>query len=116
VSGRPWIVAHQDAWPYDGTGASDGDTIPGIVGYETDRTDGSMPNGTVVLSNSPVTDVFGHADVQQGAIRDLPGGAFVFAAGTIEWSWGLSKQGVADPRVQRVTENVFRRASLAPAP
>ncbi len=116
VSGRPWIVAHHDAWPYDGTGAADGDTIPGIVGYETDRTDGSMPNGTVVLSNSPVTDVFGHADVQQGAIRDLPGGAFVFAAGTIEWSWGLSKQGVADRRVQRVTENVFSRASLAPAP
>jgi hypothetical protein len=110
----PWIVASSYAWPYDGTGLKDGDAIPGIVGYETDRTDAATPPETLVLAHSPVVDVFGRSDVQEAAVRDV-GGAFVFGAGTIEWSWGLAKPGVADARVQRITENVFRRAGLDPA-
>ncbi len=110
----PWVVAGSSAWPYDGTGVQDGDVIPGIVGYETDRTSAATPDGTLVLAHSPVVDVDGNHDFQEAAVRDLPGDVFVFAAGTIQWSWGLSRTGVADPRVQRVTENVFRRAGLAP--
>ena len=109
-----WVVKNASAWPYEGTGLHDGDRIPGIVGYETDRTSESTPEETVVLSSSPVADVHGRSDVQEGAVRDLPSGAFVFAAGTIEWSWGLAKPGVVDPRVQRITENVLRHAGLAP--
>jgi N,N-dimethylformamidase beta subunit-like, C-terminal len=75
----------------------------------------ATPSGTLVLAHSPVTDVNGRSDFQEAAVRDLPGGAFVFAAGTIEWSWGLSKPGIVDARVQRITENVFRRAGLTPA-
>ncbi len=114
TSAGPWIVSNAAAWPYEGTGVQEGDQIPGIVGYETDRTDLATPPGTVILSSSPVVDVMGRADLQQGAVRDVASGAFVFAAGTIEWSWGLSKPGVADARVQRITENVFRRAGLDP--
>jgi hypothetical protein len=109
-------VVNASAWPYAGAGVVDGDAIPGIVGYETDRTDAHTPAGAVVLARSPVTDVNGRGDVHEAVVRDLPGGGFVFAAGTIEWSWGLSKPGVADARVQRFTENVLRRAGLAPAP
>ncbi len=110
----PWVVQNASAWPYDGAGVHDGDAIPGIVGYETDRTadNGHTPAGTVVLSHSPVTEVSGRADVQEGAVRDGPGGSFVFAAGTIEWSWGLWRN--ADERVRKITENVFRKAGLAP--
>lgn len=113
----PWIVKNASAWPYEGTGVKDGDAIPGIVGYETDRIidNGRTPQGVVVLSDSPVQGHDGVSDHQQAVVRDVPGGAFVFAAGTIEWSWGLSKEGVADKRVQRITENVLRRAGLAPA-
>jgi hypothetical protein len=114
VSGDSWIVAGSTAWPYEGTGVKDGDVIPGIVGYETDRTDASTPHSTVVLARSPVIDVSGRSDVQEGAVRDVASGAFVFAAGTMEWSWGLSKPGIADQRVQRITENVLRRAGLEP--
>jgi hypothetical protein len=109
-----WMIVNSSAWPYEGAGVSDGDTIKGIVGYETDRSDASTPSGTVILARSPVTDENGRKDVQEAAVRSVPSGAFVFAAGTIQWSWGLSKPGVADARVQRVTENVFRRAGLAP--
>ncbi len=111
----PWVVQNASAWPYQGTGVKDGDSIPGIVGYETDRTaeNGSSPAGLTVLAHSPVTDVSGRADFQEAAVRDGPAGNFVFAAGTIEWSWGLWR--TADARVQKVTENVFRRAGLPPA-
>lgn len=113
----PWIVRNAGAWPYEGTGVAEGDAIPGIVGYETDRTsdDGSTPPGTILLARSPVIGVSGALDLHEAAVRDV-GSAFVFAAGTIEWSWGLSKEGTADPRVQRVTDNVLRRAGLAPDP
>ncbi|HEX9053620.1 MAG TPA: N,N-dimethylformamidase beta subunit family domain-containing protein [Gemmatimonadales bacterium] len=111
-----WIVKNAGAWPYEGTGVKDGDAIPGIVGYETDRVvyDAQTPPGLTILAESPVIGHDGTPDLQQAVVRDVPGGGFVFAAGTIEWSWGLSKPGVADPRVQRITENVLRRAGLAP--
>jgi hypothetical protein len=109
-----WIVQNASAWPYAGTGVKDGDAIPGIVGYETDRTsqNGATPPGIVVLAHSPVVDVSGRADFHEAVVRDVPGGGFVFAAGTIEWAWGLSRS--ADPRVQRITDNVFGRAGLEP--
>jgi hypothetical protein len=112
-----WIVRNAWAWPYEGTGVQEGDAIPGIVGYETDRVvdDALTPPGLTVLAESPVIRHDGAPDLQQAVVRDVPGGAFVFAAGTIEWSWGLSRPGVADPRVQRITENVLRRAGLVPA-
>lgn len=110
-----WIVQNSTAWPYEGTGVKDGDALPGIVGYETDRVvdNGATPPGVLVLAHSPVTDVSGRKDFQEAVVRDAPSGAFVFAAGTIEWSWGLTR--AADPRVQRITENVLRRAGLVPA-
>jgi hypothetical protein len=109
-----WVVQGASAWPYAGTGVKDGDAIPGIVGYETDRTadNGATPPGTLVLAHSPVTDVSGRAEFQEAAVRDGPAGNFVFAAGTIEWSWGLWRS--ADNRVRQITENVFRRAGLMP--
>lgn len=112
----PWIVTNASAWPYDGTGVADGDAIPGIVGYETDRTDpATTPAGTTVIAHSPVIGHDGTPDVQEAAVRDV-GNAFVFAAGTIEWAWGLSRPGVADARVQKVTDNVLQRAGLVPDP
>ncbi len=111
----PWVVENASSWPYDGTGVKDGDAIPGIVGYETDRTvdNGATPSGTVVLAHSPVVRVSGTPDFQEATVREGPNGSFVFAAGTIEWSWGLWRN--ADARVRRITENVFRRAGLVPA-
>jgi hypothetical protein len=113
-----WIVQGASAWPYEGTGVKDGDAIPGIVGYESDRRgdNGADPPGLTLLARSPVVDQNGNLDFQEAVVRDTPSGAFVFAAGTIQWSWGLTKNGVGgDPRVRRVTENVFRRAGLVPA-
>lgn len=112
-----WVVRNAGSWVYEGTGAKDGDAIRGLVGDESDRTvdNGQTPPGTVTLSRSPVTDVTGRSDSQEAAVHDDPSGAFVFAAGTMQWSWGLSREGYVDARVQRMTENVFRRAGLEPS-
>jgi hypothetical protein len=112
-----WIVASSGHWIYEGTGVHDGDAIPGIVGYETDRRSRDearypTPPGTVAVSSSPIVDVNRGPDTQEGAVRDTGAGGFVFAAGTIEWPWGLSRDGVADGRVQRMTDNVLRRAGV----
>lgn len=111
-----WVVADAGHWLYAGTGARDGDRIPGIVGYEIDRTasNGQTPPGTEVVAHSPVALADGSPGVHEAAVHVRASGAFVFAAGTNEWTWGLSRPGVADPRVQRMMENVLGRAGLAP--
>lgn len=112
----PWIVTHPEAWPYVGTGLAEGDVIPLIVGYEADRIfdNGRTPPGTTVIASSPFVTYRSASDMHHGATYDAGAGAFVFSAGTIQWSWGLSKPHVADLRVQQITENVFRRAGLLP--
>ncbi|HEX9243809.1 MAG TPA: N,N-dimethylformamidase beta subunit family domain-containing protein [Anaeromyxobacter sp.] len=115
----PWIVTNPGHWIYEGTGVREGDAIPGIVGHETDRRSNDSrrptPAGTEAVARSPVTDQTRGPDVQEATVRPTDAGGFVFAAGTIQFVWGLAKDGVADGRVQRLTENVFRRAGLAPA-
>jgi hypothetical protein len=112
-----WVVTDASQWPFEGTGLADGDGIPGVVGYETDRTvdNGAAPEGTGVVARSPVVDVSGRPDRQEATLRATPAGGFFFAAGTIEWAWGLNHPRHADPRVRRITENLFRRAGLEPA-
>jgi hypothetical protein len=114
-----WVVTGASHWIYEGTGAREGDVIPGIVGHETDRCSRNprqpTPDGTVVVARSPVMDVVRGAELQEAAVHPVPGGGFVFAAGTIQFVWGLARDGVADRRVQRMTENVLRRAGLEPA-
>lgn len=111
-----FVVSDASHWIYEGTGVRDGDSVPGIVGYESDRRfdNGFTPPGTTVVARSPVVDVNGRPDWHEATIRDTPAGGYVFAGGTIEWSWGLSDPALADRRVQRVTENLFRRAGLVP--
>jgi hypothetical protein len=48
------------------------------------------------------------------ALRVLPGGGAVFAAGSVAWTGSLSHNG-CDNNVSRVTENVLRRFLSAPA-
>lgn len=107
----PYHVLNSSSWVYDGTGFSDGDTVPGIVGYEVDRlmTEYPPPDSVsyTLLSQSPIVDYSGASDYGNSSIYQAPSGARVFAAGSIVWSWGLSKPGVADPRIQRTAANVL---------
>src|SRR5262249_29617153 len=49
------VVANASHWVFANTGLANGDTLPGLVGYECDRMQGSSPAGTVDLAHSPYT-------------------------------------------------------------
>jgi hypothetical protein len=107
---RPMHIINSGSWVYEGTGFRDGQTVPGIVGNEADRLDPDYPRPAALsyetLSSSPL----GKPGEPPGesSIYQAPSGAWVFAGGTLAWSWGLDGP-VADPRLQRTTANVLDR-------
>jgi hypothetical protein len=118
----PYVVKNSSSWVYAGTGLADGDSIPGIVGYETDASMAGFPLPTSVagtyqvLSQSPFTDAGGTAMTANSSIYQVPSGAWVFGAGTTSWSWGLDLANVVDPRIQRITANLLQRFGASPSP
>lgn len=115
-----WRPANVDTWVFDGTGITEGDSFPGIVGYEYDHmapTD-MRPAGLTVIGRSPVNGFLGE-DTSVSSIYTAASGATVFAAGTIGWSWCLDDFGheqrgaFADRRLRTLTRNVLDRLSRA---
>jgi hypothetical protein len=88
-----------------------------LVGWESDRywPDYPGPNAIsqTLVSNSPVNSVHGYTDVSNASIYQAPSGAWVFAAGTHQWSWGLTDVPYhyyqPDPRIQQTTKNILDR-------
>lgn len=134
------VVADPGHWVYDRSGLRFGDRLPRLVGPEYDSVVVSpeMPAGVTVLARSPVVARSGEASGSR-VIRGAPpqtatfyeavSGASVFAAGTIQWSWGLdswswhaAKPGRArrivdrpsDPRVGVITSNLLTRLGWRP--
>ncbi len=109
----PMIVINTDRWIYAGTGLRDGDVIAGVAGYEVDTVylqDGfpeAQPGSYAMLSDSPVVDEGGQPARGSGSMYRAASGAWVFAAGTMSWSWALGTPGYYDPRLERATRNVF---------
>jgi N,N-dimethylformamidase beta subunit-like protein len=115
----PYVVTNAGNWVYGGTGFKNGDSVPGIVGYEADRwfsVKYPQPNavsGTyTLLSHSPFMSNGGSADYSNSSIYQAPSGAWVFGAGTHSWSWGLDSfdgYNTADPRIRQTTANILDR-------
>ena len=111
----PYVATNTSHWVYEGTGLADGDSIPGIFGDEVDWLDPTVPLPTSIvgtyalLSQSPVVTREGENTHANTSIYQAPSGAWVFGAGSITWSWGLDKAGVADARIQQITANVLNR-------
>ncbi|HVH71392.1 MAG TPA: N,N-dimethylformamidase beta subunit family domain-containing protein, partial [Candidatus Dormibacteraeota bacterium] len=115
----PYVVQNSGNWVYAGTGFRDGDTVPGIVGYEADRQYGTypLPNaiaGTyTLLSSSPFTSSSSTSDYANSSVYQAPSGAWVFGAGTVQWSWALdnfsSVVNLVDARIQQTTANILNR-------
>ena len=115
------------SWAFADTDLTDGDRIPAgdvpadgtgaIVGYEADGFDAAYPpppgKNQKLLSASPFTDNFGQRHVSNASLyADDTSGAWVFASGTMSWSWALARPGYVDSRVQRLTSNILDRFVL----
>jgi len=133
-----YVVQNSGNWLYAGTGFANGTQVPGILGYELDaQLSGYSLPATVagtysLLSNSPFNGANGQGLANSSVYQALNGpGAWVFASGTIDWSWGLDSYtppagvntgSVPAPNagIQKVTANFLSRAigggSSLPAP
>lgn len=120
--GGDWIIVNPHHWVFEGTGLSKGDRIPGLIGWEYHGQPADLPGLKVVAAG---TAWQGGENPQQWAATIYPGPEdnFVFNASTIFWAQGLSsppghtlpwshwsRPHGPDPRVQRITHNLLKRA------
>jgi len=117
-----YVVTSPDAWLFQGTGVQEGTRFPGLVGIEYDRVNPGypVPRPIEIVAHSPLTcrGVNSYAD---SAYYTHPGGAGVFAAGTMRWVRSLSGNigfGITMATAyftRRVTANVLRAFADGPA-
>jgi hypothetical protein len=117
-----WTCAREKHWLFEGTGMKNGDSIKGLVGWEHHGLPADLP-GLEVLARGPVFSGKKPQNVEYtSTMHPGPKGNLVFNAATIWWSDGLSAPpgylrpsahgGTPpgpDPRVQRMTSNLFAR-------
>lgn len=116
-----WIVGDASMWMFDGSGFTNGERVPDMVGNEYDRvTPGTpTPENIQVLAHSPVSckDLFSYADTTW---YSAPSGAGVFSAGTFGWSPLMDADCVDGPvdvrcKLVKVTENILQAFVAGPA-
>jgi hypothetical protein len=108
---------------------------PGTIGaeFDDDEDNGFRPAGLIELSNTPIADssnvlqdygsTYGSGTVvHKVTLYRAPSGAWVFATGTYQWSWGLDSNhdrsnlgGSTDIRMQQATVNLFADMGVQPA-
>jgi len=114
--GHPWVVSDAASFLYQGTGLSNGDSIPLLVGYEYDRTfNRDTPGKLDVVAHSPVVDAEGKPGFADAVTYQAPSGAWVFGAGSIYWARGVDGA-QRDARVERMTANLLEKALSLPIP
>ncbi len=77
--------------------------LPGLLGYEIDRAFPNGPAGLTILAHSPYVHD-GQVVYGDMTLYEAPSGAHVFAAGTIQWSWGLDDYNAPSLRSTRSSE------------
>ncbi len=114
------VVYDATHWTFANAGVKNGDKLAGLLGYETDSmfSNGYAPAGLRKLCESPDNFGFSHA-----TIFVAPSGSTTFAAGTMQWSWGLDdfpswapnfypKGARVSPPVKQITRNLLNRFGL----
>jgi len=121
-----WIVTAPDHWMYEGTGLKKGDAIPDLIGWEYHGPPLKDDPTLVVVGEARFKMRYDDSTEPHAAVYfECPKGNFVFNAGTCWWSMPLSVPPGAsnppnldfsqtDPRVQRITRNLFDRVVHGP--
>ena len=123
LGGGDWVCSKPNHWLYEGTGMKKGDMIKGLVGWEWNGKPARDLPGHEIVGTSNAVDGKKRANSSHAAtIYNGPKGYVVFNAACIWYAQGMSSppghvlpankharpQG-PDPRVQRMTKNVFDR-------
>ncbi len=120
--GGDWICTKPEHWIFEGTGMKKGERILGLVGHEWHGDPADIPGLEIVAEGDALWK--GELPAHWTAtIYPGPKNNFVFSASTVWWCQGLASppghilqwhHGVRchgpDPRVQRITHNLLRRA------
>ncbi|MGW5355611.1 N,N-dimethylformamidase beta subunit family domain-containing protein [Streptomyces sp. NPDC004031] len=123
----PYVVENADHWIFRGTGVRRGESFDHLVGVEYDRVmpHHPAPGPLEVVAHSPLT-CKGRPSHADSAYYTTPGGAGVFATGTMRWVEALMAGTNLDGRdhgmdartgrfVTRATENVLTAFAEGPA-
>lgn len=109
------VVADASNWAFATTGLNNGDSLPGLLGYEVDREFDNTPPGTVLLGHSPYP-FSGTTRYSDMTVYTAASGSTVFATGSMQWSWGLDDYNAPvlhtsrlNPAAQQITRNVLAR-------
>jgi hypothetical protein len=119
-----WVITKPEHWVYEGLAVKVGDKIPGLIGWEYNWTPADIP-GLEVVASSPLYPRNTETKNQRhdAVVFPCSKGNWVFNAGTIWWTEGLScppghvparVSGMGGalgvhPWVQRMTSNVLNR-------
>lgn len=120
--GGDWVVSSADHWMFAGTDVSNGDSIPGLIGWEYHGQPADITGLEIVGAG---TAWQGGVNPQRWTATIYPGPKqnFVFNAATIFWAQAVSsppghtlpwshwsRPHGPDDRIQRITKNLFDRA------
>jgi hypothetical protein len=106
------VVVEQGAWMLEGTGATNGVRLPGVVAPEYDRVDLTVPTPRPIeiVAHSPL-QVRGQSDFSDAAYYTTESGAGVFSSGTIAWI--NTTHGASGPEAAAFTTTVTQNVLLA---
>jgi hypothetical protein len=111
VNGNMTVI-NTSHWIFAGTGLHDGNTLPGIVGYEGDSIYGDAPPNLTQWAHSNINSTFFDASVYNA----IASGAIVFATGSMQWDWGLDdynspsvRPSILSVPAQAITKNVLAK-------
>ncbi len=121
------MVNDAGQWEFANTGLPTGQILPGLLGYEVDVTNNTSPNSIQVALASPLVllNNIGQTSLRysQATSYQTTNGATVFAAGSMQWSWGLAdvdphiiRPPMVNPAVQQITRNLLARMANASPP
>ncbi|MGR2752743.1 N,N-dimethylformamidase beta subunit family domain-containing protein [Agromyces arachidis] len=112
-----WVVKNSAHWLYRGTGLRDGSKIPNLIGVEADRRHPEVAGPVVksgtqlsVLAQSPFTARNGLTGLHESTLYQAPSDAYVFSAGTLNYTMGLMGEGITPQQsVRSMSTNLFTR-------
>ncbi len=120
--GGDWVITQANHWIFENTGVKNGDSIPGLIGWEYHGDPANIP-GLEVVATGTAWQGGVNPQTWMATIYPGPKGNFVFNASTIFWAQGLSsppghtlpwshwsRPHGPDARVQQITHNLLRRA------